>query len=90
MEVNINYSLDFDRDVVYWNSYYKKNGCVEAPSLFAEFVGEKLVKGRKMLEHIKKYLHIAFIIFPVPLSHLIKHCNCAAYNYQALVSQRFT
>lgn len=50
LEVNINYSLDFDRDVVYWNSYYKKNGCVEAPSLFAEFVGEKLVKGRKMLE----------------------------------------
>ena len=50
LAVKINYSSDFDRDVNYWNQYYEKKECAELPSLFAEYVGEQTVKGKRMLE----------------------------------------
>lgn len=50
LKININYSLDFDRDIMYWNEYYKKIGYAEPPSLFARYVGEKIVKGKDMIE----------------------------------------
>lgn len=50
LDANVKISDDFDRDVNYWNDFYKNKPDIEAPSLFAKFVGENIVQGKNMLE----------------------------------------
>lgn len=39
-----------NRDKVYWNHYYKNKLAENEPSLFAKFVGERVDKGKELLE----------------------------------------
>lgn len=50
LEWEVNFSEDYKRDTEYWNQYYMSKPDIEHPSLFALFVGEKIKKGKNLLE----------------------------------------
>ncbi len=50
LKLDARYSSDFDRDIQYWNTYYSNNLAMDTPSPFARFVGERLKKGKNLLE----------------------------------------
>lgn len=50
LDFSVDLSSDFDRDSNYWNKYYKEKKAPIHPSLFAQFVGANILKGRNLLE----------------------------------------
>lgn len=50
LNLKVNFSSDFDRDVEYWNHFYESNPDIEYPSLFAKNIVKMLLKNRNMLE----------------------------------------
>ncbi len=50
MSFKVNLSSDYDRDTQYWNKFYENKPEIEKPSLFAQMVGEQLVKSRTILD----------------------------------------
>lgn len=44
------FASDFDRDVSYWNGYYKSDSGIESPSLFAGFVSDYLEVDKSLLD----------------------------------------
>lgn len=50
LNYKITYSSDFDRDVEYWNRYYSGKDSIETPSLFAQYVNEKIELQGELLD----------------------------------------
>ncbi len=50
LKFKIKKSVDFDRDVTYWNNYYDSAVCLQEPSLFAKFSMDNMEKNKTLLE----------------------------------------
>ena len=48
--VKVKFSNDFDRDVEYWNNFYKIGSDIEQPSLFAKSIIGMTIKNKNLLE----------------------------------------